>query len=68
MSEPVIPPPSPEGLSDALRRNIEALEKGRVVEEQVASARDRIARAITGFTGSIAFVCLHADLRCLDSP
>lgn len=60
MSEPVIPPPSPEGLSDALRRNIEALEKRRVVEEQVASARDRIARAITGFTGSIAFVCLHA--------
>ena len=30
------------------------------MEEQVASARDRIARAITGFTGSITFVCLHA--------
>ena len=54
-----IPPPGPPGLSDALKRNIAALEDRRRNEEQQASTQEKIAEAITRFTGSLRFVYLH---------
>jgi uncharacterized membrane protein len=57
--EPVIPPPQPEQLSDALKRNIAAIEGRRAAQQARASAGEKIARAITAFTGSMAFVYFH---------
>lgn len=51
-----IPPPGPPGLSDALKRNIAALEDRRRNEEHQASTQEKIAEAITRFTGSLRFV------------
>ena len=45
-----VPPPQPPNLSEALKRNIAALEARRRGEEQRASTR---------FTGSMRFVYLH---------
>jgi uncharacterized membrane protein len=56
---PVVPPPSPRGLSPVLERNIRALRERRQAEEEKASRRERIADAITAFTGSMAFVYIH---------
>jgi uncharacterized membrane protein len=56
---PVVPPPSPRGLSPVLERNIRALRERRRAEEAQASRQAKIADAITAFTGSMAFVCIH---------
>jgi uncharacterized membrane protein len=55
---PTYPPP-PVGLSPVLERNIRALQLRRQQEEKEASAQERVADAITRFTGSMRFVYLH---------
>src|SRR5919202_4624939 len=59
---PTVPPPRPEDLSSALRRNIEALAERRRQEAASAPAEARVAEAITRFTGSMRFVYLHLAL------
>ena len=61
---PTVPPPRPEDLSSALRRNIQALEDRRKQEAAAAPAEARIAEAITRFTGSMRFVYVHLALYC----
>ncbi len=61
-ASPIYPPPQPTGLSPVLQRNIQTLERRRRREEQEASAEERIAEAITRFTGSMRFVYLHLAL------
>ena len=56
---PTSPPPEPPGLSSVLERNIQALQERRRREERQATAEERIAQAITTFTGSMPFVYLH---------
>jgi uncharacterized membrane protein len=56
---PTYPPPPPVGLSPVLERNIRALQLRRQQEEKEASAQERVADAITRFTGSMRFVYLH---------
>ena len=57
---PTYPPPQPRGgLSPVLERNIRALELRRRREEKEATAEERVAEAITRFTGSMRFVYLH---------
>jgi uncharacterized membrane protein len=56
---PTVPPPQPETLSSALKRNIEALERRRKQEAASATKQERLAEAITSFTGSMRFVYLH---------
>ena len=53
------PPAKPPGLGPVLERNIQALQLRRQREEKEASAQERIADAITRFTGSMRFVYLH---------
>nr|WP_238179877.1 DUF1003 domain-containing protein [Methylobacterium oxalidis] len=62
MLNPTFPPPQPSGLSPALARNIRALQARRSHEERQASLQERVAEAITRFTGSMAFVYLHVVL------
>jgi uncharacterized membrane protein len=50
---------APFGLTEALERNIEALAERRRTERGQASRQEKVADAITGFTGSMAFVYLH---------
>ena len=59
---PTLRPPRPDSLSTALKRNIEALEERRKQEAATATREERIAEAITSFTGSMAFVYLHLAL------
>jgi uncharacterized membrane protein len=59
---PTYPPPQPPGLSPVLERNIRALQLRREREEKQASAEERVAEAITRFTGSMRFVYLHLAL------
>ena len=61
-ASPIYPPPQPAGLSPVLQRDIRTLERRRRREEQEASAEERIAEAITRFTGSMRFVYLHLAL------
>src|SRR5919107_1569281 len=56
---PIYPPLQPSGLSPVLERNIRALRLRRQREEEEATAEERIAEAITRFTGSMLFVYLH---------
>jgi uncharacterized membrane protein len=56
--EPTVPPPQPRSLNRALERNIAALERRRREEAERASAEERVAEAITRFTGSMRFVYL----------
>src|SRR6476469_4154393 len=56
---PTYPPPQPSGMSSALERNIRALQLLRRREDVEATAEERIAEAITRFTGSMRFVYLH---------
>jgi uncharacterized membrane protein len=46
-------------LSSALRRNIETLRERRKTEKREASNEEKLADAITSFTGSMRFVYLH---------
>jgi uncharacterized membrane protein len=52
-------PPEPPGLSSVLERNIAVLKDRRRNEDERATAQERLAEAITGFTGSMLFVYLH---------
>jgi len=61
-SAPTVPPPNPRSLTSTLRRNIEALEARQREEAAAATAEQRIAEAITAFTGSMTFVYLHLVL------
>jgi uncharacterized membrane protein len=61
-STPTVPPPQPGNLSGALRRNIEALEERRRRQAAAATRQDRLAEAITAFTGSMWFIYLHLAL------
>jgi len=56
---PTVPPPQPRDLKSALERNIDALTARRDREAREATTEDRIAEAVTRFTGSIRFVYLH---------
>jgi uncharacterized membrane protein len=56
---PTYPPPQPPGMSSVLERNIQALQLRRQREEVEATTEERIAEAITRFTGSMLFVYLH---------
>ena len=53
---------SPFGLNEALERNILALSERRRSERAQRSRQERVADAITRFTGSMAFVYLHLAL------
>ena len=59
---PTVPPPTPESLNTTLARNIDALQERRRLESASASIQDKIADAITRFTGSLKFVVLHLAL------
>jgi uncharacterized membrane protein len=61
-STPTVRPPQPDNLSSALKRNIEALEERRRQEAASATRQERLAEAITLFTGSMPFVYLHLAL------
>jgi uncharacterized membrane protein len=56
---PTYPPPPPPGLSPVLERNIQALQLRREREAREATTQERLADAITRFTGSMRFVYLH---------
>ena len=51
--------PDPDSLNSALRRNIDALRERRRQDAENRGLSDRLADAITGFTGSMKFVVLH---------
>lgn len=59
---PISPPPHTPGLSPVLERNIQVLQQRRQKAEAQARFQDRLAGAITRFTGSMAFVYLHLAL------
>ena len=59
---PTYLPPQPPGLSPVLERNIRALQLRRRREEKEATVEERLAEAITRFTGSMRFVYLHLAL------
>src|SRR4051812_38843477 len=60
--QPTLPPPRPEHLSSSLRRNIEVLQERRRQEAASSTPQERLAAAITAFTGSMPFVYLHLAL------
>ena len=60
--DPTVPPPQPDGLNSALQRNIAALERRRREEAARATVEERLANAITRFSGSMLFVYLHLAL------
>lgn len=62
ISGPTRPSPKPPGLASVLARNIHTMEKRRDREESSATFEERIAEAITRFTGSMRFVYLHLIL------
>jgi uncharacterized membrane protein len=51
--------PPPEGMSPVLERNIQELCERRRREETAATPQEKLADAITAFTGSMVFVYLH---------
>jgi uncharacterized membrane protein len=52
--------PEQDSLNSSLRRNIDALRRRRAREEANAGFEERVASAITRFSGSMYFVYLHA--------
>lgn len=52
-------PEQPNGMARVVARNIQALLERRQQENQRKNRQDRIADAITRFTGSMTFVYLH---------
>ena len=58
-TSPTVPPPQPPGLSPVLERNIQSLKERRQREAAEATTEERIAEAMTRFTGSMVFVYLH---------
>jgi uncharacterized membrane protein len=59
---PTVHPPQPGSLNRALERNIEALERRRRDEASKAGVEERVASAITRFTGSMLFVYVNLVL------
>ena len=62
MTSPTVPPPEPDSLNSALRRNLHALRERRRHELDHAPTGQRIARQITRFAGSMGFVYIHLAL------
>jgi uncharacterized membrane protein len=56
---PTTPTPRPPGLSTVLARNIHALNERRREEEKQATFQEKLADAITRFTGTMLFVYIH---------
>ena len=56
---PTIAPSDAEGLNSALSRNIHALRARQLREEEEAALQDKVAAAVTAFTGSMTFVYVH---------
>ncbi len=56
---PTVPPPAPSSLGSVLDRNIIALRERHKREEDEASPQERIAEAVTRFTGSMVFIYIH---------
>ena len=56
---PTFYPPDPGSLNSTLERNIDALRERRRQEAASAGFQQKLAEAITGFTGSLRFVYLH---------
>lgn len=52
--------PGASAIAGIVRRNIRALVRARAELERKKTRRDRLADAITAFTGSMPFVYLHA--------
>src|SRR5689334_21276232 len=50
---------TPSGLGSVLERNIRVLQQRRLQEAQGETPQERLADAITRFTGSMTFVYLH---------
>ena len=59
---PTVPPPQPSDMGGALGRNIQALADRRRQEAGNATRQEKLAEAITSFTGSMTFVYLHLAL------
>jgi uncharacterized membrane protein len=59
---PTVPPPDPGSLNSALERNIVALERRRRKEAARAPLEERLAAAVTQFSGSMRFVYVHVAL------
>jgi uncharacterized membrane protein len=59
---PIVPPPRPENLGATLDRNIAALKRRRAEEAKGATLEQKIAEAITRFTGSMLFVYIHVAI------
>ena len=56
---PTVAPPDPADLASVLDRNIEALDTRRRAEQRRATTQDKLAEAMTRFTGSLLFVYIH---------
>ena len=54
--------PGDRGLAQVLGRNIRALQRRHDQEEASATLQERVARAITDFSGSMLFVYLHVAI------
>lgn len=61
-SSPSIGPLRPGGFASVLERNIQVLRSKRREEATRASLQDRLALAVTRFSGSMLFVYLHLAL------
>jgi uncharacterized membrane protein len=59
---PLVPPPRSNGLSSVLERNIHALNQRRKHEDARATTQEKLAEAITRFTGSMLFVYIHVAI------
>jgi uncharacterized membrane protein len=60
VKKPLAPRPEARaGLSPALERNIHALVERQRSEQAQATLEQKVADAITAFTGSMTFVYLH---------
>ena len=59
---PTRPSPTPPGLGSVLAHNLRMMEERRGREEATATFEERVADAITRFTGSMRFVYLHVVL------
>jgi uncharacterized membrane protein len=53
-------------LNSALKRNIDALRRRRIVKEERAALDEKLARAIPRFAGSMRFVYFHACTKLVE--
>ena len=61
-NSPTLSPPQPGDMGGALGRNISALAERRRQEAASSTRQEKLAEAITSFTGSMTFVYLHLAL------